>query len=402
MAMKQTQTKLFDFSDVGLDFCAGSKSLFPDRFKKMLSLGYNEQIVSSVSVSGDQVTFNYGVSHGYVADRVLNVNAPELLNINGGEFVINSVTENTVTLTVEGAPSLINGNFTTRIAPLGWDLVFEKSNIHVYQIKTLDENDLYVRLCFQNNSNLRNRISPCVGKSYDSATGEITDLDAIQANTNTATPSTFAWDFNYQANSSYNNFTAAQGAGFGKGVLIGSKYHICIFTNSAQSTYSAAGYIGAILPTTCLDYEVLKAPIIIGSNQPVSGDGSVRYLDSSAAYINNIPVKIQGAIGESGIAPRTPFSQNSFLPITIDAFNTTPAYPMPIHELTTGGFLGYGVGLFLASYGSNNAPPTTMSSIPFYTYDIDLTSKSYIHQVDRNSPNGGVWFCVPVEEIKID
>jgi hypothetical protein len=47
--MKQTQTKMFDFADVGLDFCSGSKNLFPDRFKKMLSQGYNEQTVASVS-----------------------------------------------------------------------------------------------------------------------------------------------------------------------------------------------------------------------------------------------------------------------------------------------------------------------------------------------------------------
>ncbi|EXE09995.1 hypothetical protein J559_3303, partial [Acinetobacter sp. 983759] len=43
MVMKQTQTKMFDFADIGLDFSAGSKSLFPDRFKKMLAQGYNTQ-----------------------------------------------------------------------------------------------------------------------------------------------------------------------------------------------------------------------------------------------------------------------------------------------------------------------------------------------------------------------
>ena len=69
--MKQTQTKLFDFSDIGLDFCAGSKNLFPDRFKKILAQGYNTQTVASVGVVGNQVTLTYGVSHGYVADRVL-------------------------------------------------------------------------------------------------------------------------------------------------------------------------------------------------------------------------------------------------------------------------------------------------------------------------------------------
>jgi len=63
MVMKQTQTKMFDFADIGLDFSAGSKSLFPDRFKKMLAQGYNTQTVSSVTVEGNQVTLNYGGSH---------------------------------------------------------------------------------------------------------------------------------------------------------------------------------------------------------------------------------------------------------------------------------------------------------------------------------------------------
>ncbi|RKG45949.1 hypothetical protein D7V64_17530, partial [Acinetobacter cumulans] len=95
MAMKQTQTKLFDFADVGLDFCVGSKSLFPDRFKKMLVIGYNTQTVASVAVAGNQVTLTYGVSHGYVADRVLKVESGVLAEINGGEFWIDSVTSNT-------------------------------------------------------------------------------------------------------------------------------------------------------------------------------------------------------------------------------------------------------------------------------------------------------------------
>ncbi|WP_250852373.1 hypothetical protein [Acinetobacter sp. ANC 5414] len=100
MAMKQTQTKLFDFSDIGLDFCAGSKALFPDRFKKMLALGYNVQTVSSVMVSGNQVTFTYGGAHGYLADRVLKVDSGALPSVNNGEFWIDSVTTNSVTFTL--------------------------------------------------------------------------------------------------------------------------------------------------------------------------------------------------------------------------------------------------------------------------------------------------------------
>src|SRR5690606_4254920 len=163
MVMKQTQTILFDFSDVGLDFCAGSKNLFPDRFKKMLALGYNERTVSSVAVVGNQVTFTYGGTHGYVADRVLKVSAPELLSINSGEFVIDSVTENTVTMTIDGTPASIAGNFTTKVAPLGWDLVYELNHIHIYKFKHIDDSDMYARLCFQNATASGNRNCIAVG-----------------------------------------------------------------------------------------------------------------------------------------------------------------------------------------------------------------------------------------------
>ena len=65
--IKQTQTKMFDFSDVGLDFCSGSKLLFPAVFKKFLATGYNQKSGATVSITGNQVTLNFGVSHGYAA-----------------------------------------------------------------------------------------------------------------------------------------------------------------------------------------------------------------------------------------------------------------------------------------------------------------------------------------------
>ena len=123
---------MFDFADVGLDFCPGSKNLFPDRFKKMLSQGYNEQTVASVSVTGNQVTLNYGVAHGYAADRVIKINSGALSTINGGEFWIDSVTATSVTMTVDTAPSSIAGMFSTKSASLGWSLEYENANIHIY------------------------------------------------------------------------------------------------------------------------------------------------------------------------------------------------------------------------------------------------------------------------------
>ncbi|WBX36765.1 hypothetical protein [Acinetobacter schindleri] len=222
--MKQTQTKLLDFSDTGLDFCSGSKNLFPDRFKKMLALGYNVQTVSSVAVAGSQVTLTYGGAHGYAADRVLKVDSGALSSINGGEFWIDSVATNTVTFTLDDAPTSITGGFTTRVAPLGWDLLYEQPYVHLYKMKNLDESDLYVRLVFQAVSNYRNRVGICVGHTADIAAGTITDINTLtQYATATVPNDTFAWEFQLTAEATYNNYTAAQG--FTKFGSVHDKFH---------------------------------------------------------------------------------------------------------------------------------------------------------------------------------
>ena len=299
MAMKQTQTKLFDFSDVGLDFCAGSKNLFPDRFKKMLALGYNEQTVSSVAVAGNQVTLSYGVSHGYVADRVLKVSAPELLSINGGEFVIDSVTKNTVTMTIDGAPTSIAGNFTSRVASLGWSLGYENANVQVYKFKCLDDSDVYARLIFQNNLDYRNDVSVCIGKSFNLATGVITDTNSLEENRSNTSPSVIAWQFSYNAQSSYNNNTYAQGFNnHGQAKVVGSLYHLILLVNTGSQL---SPRFNSILPTETLDYESVKYPLLIcdraasvtgmGQNTGMTGTG--------IGFLGKIPVKFHGVTSQT-------------------------------------------------------------------------------------------------------
>jgi hypothetical protein len=403
MTMKQTQTKMFDFADVGLDFCAGSKSLFPDRFKKMLAQGYNTQTVSSVTIAGNQVTLNYGMSHGYVADRVLKLNTTALADINNGEFVIDSVTTQTVTLTIDNAPQSLAGNFTTYIAPLGYELVYEQANIHIYKFKALDESDLFLRLCFQAAAGYRNRIAPCVGKTADLVTGVIMDENALTETKNIANPAIFSWEFSYMATSLFNNYTAAQGSGFGRGYLIGSLYHLVILTNTDNQTYNLCGAVNALLPTVCLDYEILKTPILMGASfDSRTSDGRVRAIDTSYIYAGGIPLRIQASsVTIDSIAPQTPFAQSSYLPNAVDIFNTTTCYPIPLYHRGTGQFFGYAQGLYIAAYGGSNTPPTNRKDIPMLTQDIDFESKVAVHQIDWNSPNGGVWFAAPIEEVKI-
>src|SRR5690606_1016870 len=266
MAMKQTQTKLFDFSDVGLDFCAGSKNLFPDRFKKMLALGYNEQTVSSVVVAGNQVTLSYGGTHGYVADRVLKVSAPELLSINGGEFVIDSVTENTATMTIDGAPASIAGNFTTKVASLGWELVYEQAHIHIYKFKHIDDSDMYARFCFQNNMSAghRNSVAVAAGRTIDLSLGHINDTNLFSnwGICENVIDVITKWDFSYSIAATFNNYSYSQGySTFGRAMVIGSPYHLVMKYNQGASTIGNYSALSAILPFQS-DYETINYPIV--------------------------------------------------------------------------------------------------------------------------------------------
>lgn len=408
MAMKQTQTKLFDFSDVGLDFCAGSKNLFPDRFKKMLALGYNEQTVSSVAITGNQVTLSYGVSHGYVADRVLKVNAPELLSINGGEFVIDSVTENTVTMTIDGAPALIAGNFTTKVASLGYQLVYEQNPVQLYKFKALDESDLFLRLVFTTAFTNRNTVSVCIGAHADIATGVITDQESYDLTRNNPTVNDhLKWEFQYSNNATFNNYTYTQGySEFGRGCILGSKYHFVILSNMASVL--SAGTVNGFLPVIT-PYDNLKLPVILGFVRNAGGSGyNTKGLSyTTFAYLGKISVAFD-AMNGSNFPPfifTTAKANQSYLPATIEAFNTTTARPIAIYEHSSRQHLGFiNGGMYECMYANDvNAPSTDRTQTPLHTYDIDLNNKCIIHHIASNTgAQNCQYLAFPVEEIKID
>lgn len=397
MTMKQTQTKMFDFADVGLDFCSGSKNLFPDRFKKMLSQGYNEQTVASVSVTGNQVTLNYGVAHGYVADRVLKINSGPLAAIKGGEFWIDAVTATSVTMTIDAAPTSIAGGFTTKIAPLGWQLVYEQANIQVYKLKQLDGSDIFIRLCFQNNAAYRNRVSPCVGRSFNPSTGEITDEASLAETKNIANPSTFAWEFSLAANSAYDNHTYTQGYNiFGRALVVGSKYH---FVALCSTWVGSTARVNALIPYQSLDYSVIKLPLFLGESTTPTGNGQSNQIANLKLYAGKFETKIQ-ASSTTQFAPTYAATQ-SFLPTSIDEFNTTTASPVMIYEKNSGQFLGITTGFYYTHYGTStvDVPSSDNKAMPLQTTDVDLSSICFVHCITSGASN--VFFAVPVEEIKI-
>lgn len=415
MAMKQTQTKLFDFSDVGLDFCAGSKNLFPDRFKKMLALGYNEQTVSSVAVAGNQVTLTYGGTHSYVADRVLKVNAPELLSINGGEFVIDSVTENTVTMTIDGAPTSIAGNFTTKVAPLGWELMYESADsyIAIYKMKHIDDSYRYVRFCYQSNATHRNSIAVCIGKTYDIETGIINDPLALQATASVTSPSAGGmprWD-GYNASSSDNNKTYNEGySTYGKAIIFGSLYHLilplCWGTSHPIDIYG-------IIPVCVHKYDALDYPLLICKSLTTvtSSYGENTYGNfystsgRGVAYIGNVPVVFSDNTHDNAgsLAGGRAAARSSVLPSALDSFDTTTAQPIAIYELSSYQHLGFCYGAYKCQYSSDTKAPTiSKTNLPIETVDTDFTSKVFIAcSGSSNDKTRAFYMAIPIEEVKI-
>lgn len=404
MAMKQTQTKYFDFSDVGLDFCAGSKNLFPDRFKKMLALGYNEQTVTSVVVLGNQITFTYGGAHGYVANRVLKVDSGPLSLINGGEFWIDSVTTNTVTLTIDDAPISLAGGFITKIAPLGWQLVYEQNHIHIYKFKHIDDSDMYARFCFQNATTAGNRncIAVGIGRTVDLALGHITDPNCFgdlgTCETALSSTSNVKWDFTASTAATFNNYTYSQGySTFGSGVIVGSLYHLIVMHNVSSAT--PATYTQGIIAASTLNYDVINYPLLLASNNGASTTTS-NTSQPTRAYLGQTRC-IFNSVAGSDYVVNLELAASSYLPDNIDGFNTTTAYSAPIYEMTTRQHLGYCNNFYLAAYNTSNRPSRTYQSTPAQTYDIDLNNIGLTHHLCTTNGSSTATILTMVEEVKI-
>lgn len=406
--IKQTQTKLFDFSDTDLDFCAGSKALFPSVFKKVLANGYNAKTVSSVSVSGSSVTLTYGVNHGYVADRVLQVTAT------GGyskEVYIDSVTTNTVTFT-ESTTTGLSGTVSTKVAALGWTLTYESGLVQLYKMKYLDERDLYVRFVFSATGARKNVMNVCVGKTANTSTGVITDANAFDAHkANVDVVTGFEWMFNFSTTTGIDSYTYSQGLStFGKGLIIGSKYHLVLMCNGGLANY--CGRILAIAPTAMLNYEKLDYPLVFGqyNTTALTATSSVDYDQlrpttsgvGSAAYVGTIPVAFDQEPNIDSVITGSTQNVSSFFTSNLDAFNTTAAQPISLYEKSSKQFIGFTAGGLYRSEIKNTNTSLSISTTPSLTTDIDFSN--YVAQHFAWALASDIYihgFVAPVEEIKI-
>lgn len=408
--MKQTQTKMFSFEDVGLNFCNEAKTFFPDRFKKMFASGYNTKTVANTSVSGNQVVLNYGVVHGYALGRVIKINSGPLSVTNNGEYVIDRVTETSVSIIVDDAATSIAGGFTTHVAPLGWELVFEQPFIHVYKIRHIDDTDRYLRLCFTStsiNAAWRNTISPCLGKTYNPTTGDITDALALQANTNVAAPtSVFNWSFSYWARNIANALNYAAGySNTGLSWVVGSPYHVIFATGhgggSEQGRKTSKRFSG-FLPTQMMNYMALEYPVMIGESANPAGDAPEHQYDLSRAFLGNVLVTFESNSSNTAVIVNRP---QAYADYTLqDKFDTSTAGPLLIYEQATKQILGsvYG-GCYIVKHATNSFATLDWGTVPFITKDIDFNSDVVIHAMTYSATASlAVFFALPLERIKDD
>lgn len=400
--MKQTQAKLFAFSDFGIDICTGSRALFPDRFKRMFVQGYNEQAVVSVSVSGNQVTLTYGGPHNYNAGRILKISSGPLAAINNGEFHIDSVTTNTVTMTIDDAPLSIAGGFATRVAPLGWKLVYEVANhIHLYKLKHKDNSDLYLRLVFQTLTNARHGIAVCVGKTANEATGVITDPFAYTANAARADAnSDLVWDFRSNTNDSHANWTYSQGAStYGDGYVIGSLYHVGFTFNMAVSSYR--GNFCGVFPVSVLSYDQLDYPLVIGGyfgSPHTTSVSSPMYLSNQRGFVGQVEV-IDGSNSTNFLwfAAAAENSLSSFL----EGTDTLVAQPLPLYEKSTRQYLGVAKGIYkLNLKASVNLVGTGTADMPRILEEADYSNKILHAYVAYSTSSGSqAHVIMPMEPV---
>ncbi|MDO3665347.1 hypothetical protein [Acinetobacter higginsii] len=408
--IKQTQTKMFDFSDAGLDFCTGAKNKFPEVFKKMLATGYNPQTAASVSIAADQVTLIFGVNHGYVADRVMLVTASGGFN---KEVYIDSVTSNSVTFT-QAVTTGLTGTITTKVASLGWELSYELANIQIYKMKHIDDTFRYARFCFQNNAAHRNSIAVCIGKTFNATTGVIDDPLALQSTASVASPSAGSlprWD-GVTASNTDNNKTYAEGySTYGKGMCVGSPYHF-VFLATWGSNFPIDIY--GIWPVATHNYAALDYPVIIAKmlSTATTSNGESTYgnfystAGSGAAYIGNVRVTFEysNASTNYGImASAAEKAVSSVLSTALDNFNTTTAKSFEIYERSTSQHLGYCYGAYMCMYANDaTAPAIDRNALPLITTDVDFQQNVVIsHSGSTNARNRTTFIAFPIEEVKL-
>ncbi|HRO78821.1 MAG TPA: hypothetical protein PLA93_08925, partial [Acinetobacter towneri] len=167
-----------------------------------------------------------------------------------------------------------------------------------------------------------------------------------------------------------------------------------IMSGSSGGNRAAVG----VVPAMTLNYDVLKYPVLFAQNNGASTTDAQSQSRSFAALIGVYPVRVD-VTTSSGNEVYSPQANSSFLPDTVDTFNTTVARPIQLFHKGTNQFLGCLIGgLFTAGFSANSGeiPSMAQNQSPSIVMDIDFSNRVVLHGF------GSLWVAIPVEAIKIE
>ena len=112
--------------------------------KAVLITGFNQQQVTSASISDGVATITLGSNHGFIEHQCVAISGANQAGFNAEHRVI-SVTSTTITVktTVTGA---ITGSMSIKTAPLGWTEKFTGSNKSIFEPKDKIKNPFVLRV----------------------------------------------------------------------------------------------------------------------------------------------------------------------------------------------------------------------------------------------------------------
>lgn len=363
MAMR-TDVKRFNAADVGLsaNMYRGTLLTF---FKAILTTGYNSKVANITNVNGNIITLDYGVPHGYALHRILKISGNPLLN---GEHAVTSINTNTLTIELESTVT-ISGTITTQVAPLGFELVYEATNVAIYRFNYKGK-EKYLRLYETPNYNAY--INPSVGDGFDVNSGTLTG--DIYPTSSISTQNPYRWDFNSSPTGVPFELPSIFGTSEGF-VLIGQ------MLSSARQTY-----IHGILPWHTV-FDKLKTPILICAEISSYSTSHGSNIDSRNFYLPIIG-KVHSQFQESTTS-NTGFSDAALtspvgnsIPNTILGFNAVSYGSLVIQQQQTNQILGIANGVHSCLTNITTANNTLSKIIE--SYDAVSNEKIWLRKLDYN------------------
>lgn len=108
--------------------------------------GFNVQTVSSVVIDVNKVTLKFGTNTGYLKSQFISITGADDVLLNG-KHKIRNVIGNDIILNIEGI-SQTTGIIKTKVAPLGWESIFGKTNAlkRAYRSKDVDSTKTVIYL----------------------------------------------------------------------------------------------------------------------------------------------------------------------------------------------------------------------------------------------------------------